>query len=110
MTFKVLSDWFLALEKTQSRNLITEMLAELYHELEPHEIKPATYLMLGQLGPVFANPQFQLADKMVVRAVALAFGVEPKEVWVRYKRMGDLGETVQEIKNHKSRQSGKNQK
>jgi DNA ligase 1 len=106
MRFKALSDWFLALEKTQSRNLITEMLAELYHELELQEIRPATYLMLGQLGPVFHNPQFQLADKMAVRAVALAFRMESQEVWVRYKRMGDLGETVEEIKNQISHQSG----
>lgn len=97
MEFKELALYLAILERTSSRLEITRILSELYKKLTPQETDKTTYLLLGSLSASFDEKVFNIAEKMVIKAVALAFDSTTEEVTRDYKKMGDLGEAAYEI-------------
>lgn len=92
MNFKTFADYLSQLEATASRNKITEILADLLKKASSEEIDKICYLSLGQLAPLYAGIEFNLADKLMMRAISKAFVVPENKVKKEYKRVGDLGE------------------
>ncbi len=97
MKFQALVAILIELEKTRSRNLMTELLATFLETVPAEEMSRALYLLLGQLGPAYQRVDFGLADTMVVRALARLFEVDLSEIKKTYGRLGDLGEVVTEL-------------
>lgn len=95
MTFKKLADYFAKLESTTSRLEITAILADLLKQATPEEIAKICYLSLGRLAPLYAGIEFNLAEKLLVRTLAQAFGLSETEVKKKYKSLGDLGDTAE---------------
>ena len=98
MTFKKLSEYFKLLEENSSRLKITEILADLFKEANKEEIDKICYLSLGRLVPAYEGLEFQMAEKMMARAIAKAFGVEVEVVKREMKKEGDLGVVGERIK------------
>jgi DNA ligase 1 len=98
MKFVELAEFFEQVEKTRSRNAMTEMLAEQLQKAGAHEVKVLAYLLMGQLGPLYQQVDFGLADKMVIRALAKAYEKDVKEVLTSFKQRGDLGEVAQQLR------------
>lgn len=98
MTFSVLSSYFSKLEKTASRNVMTEILSELFSKTSADEIDLVCYLSLGRLTPLYESLEFQLAEKMLIRVIAQAFEVNEEQVKKEYKKVGDLGEVAGKFK------------
>lgn len=97
MKFRELALYLEKLEKTPSRLSITEILSDLFKKSSSDEIDKTTYLVLGQLAPAYEGVVFNMADKMVVRAISKASGKENKDVVELYKKLGDLGEVAQKL-------------
>jgi DNA ligase 1 len=91
MQFALLCQYFKDLEQTSSRNLMTEQLAEVFGEASLEEIHLIGYLALGRLAPLYQRIDFNLAEKMVMRALAGAYKEEKMAVLKRYQERGDLG-------------------
>lgn len=104
MTFRELAQYLDALEKTSSRIEITKILAELFKEADKSEIDKIAYLILGNLAPVYSGVIFNLAEKMLIKALVKAYGTEPELVVGLFKQKGDLGEVAfvmgQDLKKH----------
>lgn len=108
MTFKNFAIYLSRLEETASRNLMTEILVELFKTAEASEIDKICYLSLGRLAPLYAGVEFNMADKLMIRAVSLAFNIPEIEVKKSYKDLGDLGEVAYRfVKESKENQSQK---
>src|SRR5258708_3078087 len=91
------------LEKTASRNTITEILSNLFIVSSQDEIDKVIYLSLGILAPSFRGIVFNAADQMIIRSIAIANDVSVDKVKSLYKQKGDLGTVSFEIsKNKKS--------
>jgi len=97
MLFKEFAEYLERLEKISSRLAITDVLAELIGKMELGETGKGIYLVLGQLGPDFANQEFGMAVKMVIRAMAIGAGESIEEVTKKYKQKGDLGALLEEL-------------
>lgn len=97
MRIERLAEKLRELEKTNSRNEMTELLADLFKEAKSEEVGKLVYLSLGRLGPLFDNPEFNLAEKQVQKALARAYDRELGEVNSLYKNKGDLGKVAQEL-------------
>lgn len=98
MTFSIFATYLAQLEKTASRNQMTEILAELFHKLSSQEIDKACYLSLGQLAPKYEGLEFNMAEKLMVKSVARSLTVSDKEIARLYKESGDLGNTIYQLK------------
>lgn len=84
MKFSRLAAYFERVEATTLRNQKTEILAELLKEAEQKEVAKLVYLALGGLRPKFDRLEFNMAEKMILRAI----GASEKE----YQEIGDIGE------------------
>ena len=93
MKFSSLAKCLEQLEKTASRIEITEILAELFEKSNSSEIDKTVYLLLGSLAPAYKNVVFNIAEKMMQKAISASYGVEIAEVKKMYKQVGDLGNT-----------------
>lgn len=101
MTFSMFSTYLERIEATASRNEITAILAEVFNALEPEEIEPACWLLLGRILPSYEGLEFQFAEKMMIRAIAQVVGKEPDLVLATYKQVGDLATVAQHEKQAK---------
>ena len=88
------------IENTPKRLEITEIISDLFKKLDPNEIDKALYLALGYLKAPFETPKFNLAEKMLIKAVAEAYKLDEKKVTKHFKDAGDLGTATQKLSNH----------
>ncbi|MCG2692170.1 DNA ligase, partial [Microgenomates group bacterium] len=94
MKFRRLAEYFEKIEKTASRLEMTRLLAELFKEVRPEEIDLAVYLSLGMMRPKFEGIEFNLAEKMMLRVVSVAYKTELKIVIEEYKKTGNFGDIL----------------
>ena len=90
MTFGELGKYLEELEGVSSRLEMTRMLAKLFSEVSPNEGRLVAYLVQGRLGPAYANPNFGVADKMMVRALGEGAGE-------LFRKLGDLGLAAEKL-------------
>jgi len=97
MLFSKLAEYLEKLEKTASRLEITAILTDLFKKTSSDEIQKTVYLTLGVLAPNYEGIILNLAEKMVLRAIALAYSKDIDSVTKLYKVKGDVGDTAQEL-------------
>ena len=97
MTFSELSGYLDRLEATSSRNVLVQVLADLYRESSPDEIQPLTYLIQGRLAPFFEPVEIGLGEKLVLAAIARAFDVTQQDTARLYAQLGDLGLAAESV-------------
>lgn len=95
MLFSDLTREFAEIEKTTLRNEMMVRLAAIIKRADPSEVTELVYLSMGELRPKYNKLEFNLADKMIVRAIARAAGKKAEEVAQEYKEKGDLGEVAE---------------
>jgi DNA ligase-1 len=82
---------------------MTDILSELISELDVEEIDKAMYLASGYIGAPFEEIKFNIAEKMMIKAIEQTFST-PKEPDIKdriqdiYQKTGDLGDVVLEFK------------
>ena len=90
MQFSKLAEYFGRIESTSLRNEKMVILALILKEASGEEVEELVNLALGQLRPQFDRLEFNMAEKMILRAIG-ATGEE-------YRKVGDLGELAVKIK------------
>jgi len=104
MSFSAFCKYLKKLEQTDSRLEMVSILAGLINETSDKEVADICYLSLGRLGPLFDNPQFNIASKMMIRAIARASERPKEEITALFKERGDLGEVAGDLIAKKSPQ------
>ena len=97
MKFNDLAAYLDPLEATSSRNELVRIVSELYRASSVDEIEPITYLIQGRLAPFFAPVEIGLGERLLVSAIAMAYGTPKDEVSRLYRQVGDLGVTAQRL-------------
>ncbi len=117
MKFSTFSQHLQKLEETSSRLDMTAQLADLFQKLESDEIPLACYLMLGQLVPTYQSLEFNMSEKLTIRALArLLSEVSPdkslpdenlfqekdnslyrQKIEQKFKELGDLGVAIEQL-------------
>ncbi len=95
MTFKEFSVFIEKIESTSSRLIITQLLAELFKKLGSEEIEKTLYLLQGRVVPLFEKLEFSLAEKTVIKAVSIGLNIDRALFERIYKKIGDLGQTIE---------------
>lgn len=97
MLFSDFAKYLKRLEDTPSRLEITAILKELFSKTSKDEIKEVVYLSLGILAPNYEGILLNLAEKMVARAISIAYDKELDNVTKLYKQTGDLGNVTEKF-------------
>lgn len=97
MKFAELAIYLEKLEKTSSRNEITQILADAFKKAKADEIDKVVYLLSGRLAPSYSGIEFNIAEKMMMRILAKAYGKDVLAVGRIFKEVGDLGEVAAKL-------------
>jgi len=97
MKFSELSAYLDQLEATRSRNELVRILSELYRACSVDEIEPITYLIQGRLAPFFEPVEIGLGERLLISAMATAYGKSKEEITKSNRDYGDLGLTAQAL-------------
>jgi DNA ligase-1 len=95
--YLIVAEAYRDLEQATGRLVLVDRLAALLAET-PAELLPAVcYLCQGLIAPEFAGVDLGLAEKLAIRAVATATGVDAGQVAARVRETGDLGVAAEQM-------------
>ncbi len=94
MKFSEFTSYLTSLQEVSSRIEITKLLSTLFEKLPVTEIREGSYLLTGSVGPLYSGLIFNVAEKMILRAMSEAYDTELAAVTAQYKQLGDLGLTA----------------
>lgn len=98
MEFEKFSKVLDKIERTASRNEMTEILAALIKEVTAKESRESIYLLQGRVEPVYHPLEFNFAEKMMVKALSLTFGIDRRVIRDKFEQLGDLGNVAEELR------------
>jgi len=96
--FSKLAEVFARLEKTASSLAMIDILADFFPKISPEEAKISAYLLRGELTPSYEGLEIGLADKMVIRAIALSQNSTNEKIESLFNKAGDLGSVIETLK------------
>jgi len=85
------------MEATSSRNELVRILSDVYRACSTDELEPITYLIQGRLAPFFEPIEIGLGERLLLTAIAVAYGAPKDEVIKLNRQTGDLGVTAEHI-------------
>jgi len=88
--FSEFSNYLQTIENLDSRLAMTQVLADLFAKLSADEIDKVCYLSLGMLKPKFIGLELQIAEKMMIRALAQVLRLNTQVINAVFKETGDL--------------------
>ena len=95
MVFKKFASYLEQIEKTASRNDMTQILAKVFEEIDCESTAEMLYLLQGRVAPLYENIEFGIAEKMMIEAVSNAFRLDSKIIRQKNSDLGDIGNTVE---------------
>lgn len=91
MKFIEVSQHFSEIEPIAGRLEITKILAQLFKKASPQEAEIIASLSLGELRPPHLGTQFNIAEKNLIKAIALFLNVSEETIKNKMKEIGDVG-------------------
>ncbi len=108
MKFETFSRYLEKIEITDSRNQMTAILAEIMEKSSIDEVDKVCYLLLGSMGPLYETVKFNIGEKLMVQAIAQAYGFEKEAVKDKFESLGDLGDVAFELEQKSNQNSDPN--
>src|SRR6266702_8007602 len=96
MRFARVVEAYEEIEATTKRLEMTDLLVSLLRETPKEDLDKVVYLTQGRIHPDYEGIELGLAEKMVIRVLALATGLENTRVQRLWKEKGDLGLVAEE--------------
>ncbi|MFA4907509.1 MAG: ATP-dependent DNA ligase, partial [archaeon] len=105
MRFSKVAESFASIESVSSRLEMTSRLKELLEASPKDDIRQLVYLLQGTIGPSYSQLDFGLGEKLVIEAIAKAYGYQKEDVEKSFREKGDLGECAEEFAAAKKQKS-----
>ncbi len=102
MQYREVSQFYDRLENTTKRLEMIDILAELFSSLaetsDAETMGQVVYLTQGKLYPDWTGkPEIGIAEKMAINAIAIALGINVKQVTNRVNTTGDIGIACEQL-------------
>ncbi|RLG91894.1 MAG: ATP-dependent DNA ligase [Candidatus Hecatellales archaeon] len=94
MEYSSIVEVYEEISSTTKRLEITEYLRRLFEKTPKEIIDKVVYLTQGKLYPDYYGIELGIAEKLAVKAIALASGATEKSVAEELNRLGDIGEVA----------------
>ena len=96
MPFRVLAEALDSMEKITSRTQLTLIMVRLLKSTPADVIDKVVYMIQGKLGPDWKDiPELGVGEKLLAKAIAVAYKRPENEVDKLYKKIGDLGRVAE---------------
>jgi DNA ligase-1 len=97
MYYSDLVETYQQIEDTTKRLEMIQYLVELFQQTPTHVIDKLIYLTQGKVLPDFKGVELGVADKLTLRALAIATGYNEAEAEKKLVTLGDLGLVAEEL-------------
>ena len=98
MLYSVLADAYERLEATTKRLEMHDILVELFKNTPKEVVDKVVYLTQGKLHPDWMGmPEIGVAERMAIKALAMAAGSTEGQVEAKFKELGDMGLVAEEL-------------
>jgi DNA ligase-1 len=97
MKFDVLVKVYEQLEEISSGNKMREILAEFFKKVPKDTIAMVSYLTLGRIASAYDNVVLGIAEKSVLKSIAVAGGTELAKVKRLLRETGDAGLAAENV-------------
>ena len=97
MKFSRVVESYERIEKTTKRLEMTDLLVDLFRATPKEEIDRVVYLTQGRVFPEYLGIELGLAEKLAIRAIALATGASDAVITQAWKTSGDLGTVAEDF-------------
>jgi len=102
LRYSVLADAYEKLEATTKRLEMHDILVDLFKQTPKDVVDKVVYLTQGKLHPDWMGmPEIGVAERMAVRALAMATGSTEGQVESKFKELGDMGLVAEELMKNK---------
>jgi len=91
LEYSVIVDVYEKIEATTKRLEMTDLLVSLLSKTPKEIIDKVIYLTQGKLYPDYVGIELGIAEKLAMRALAIASGLSLKEIENELKKTGDIG-------------------
>jgi DNA ligase 1 len=95
--YLVVAEAYRDLEQASGRLMLIDRLGALLTRTPQDLLPTVCYLCQGLIAPEFAGVDLGLAEKLALRAVATATGVESENVVAALRAAGDLGQAAEQL-------------
>jgi len=94
--FSKLAKTFSKVEGIQSRNEMTEILANLYKTLTKEEVQIVSYLINGRVAPMFIKAEFNYSERSLVNLVDALVKINSNKFNIKkeFSKTGDIGDAI----------------
>jgi DNA ligase-1 len=97
MEYLIVAEAYRDLEAASGRLALIDRMAELLRATPADQLPSVCYLGQGLIAPEYAAVDLGLAEKLAVRAVATATGLDPAAVTAALREAGDLGSAAERL-------------
>lgn len=97
MQYLYLAETLDKLESTRSRLKMVSILSNLFRSVNKNELRDIVYLLQGKIHPNFCPQIFGMADKLILKTISSAFGLDENSIELLWIKTGDVGKVVEEI-------------
>jgi len=95
LSYAMVADYYGRLEEISGRNELTDVFASLLKETPKQELPMLVYLTQGKLRPDFEGVEVGVAEKMALRALTSATGLDSDRIYQAYVKLGDIGSAAE---------------
>ncbi len=95
MKFTELAHLYELLEKTSSYIAMRKILSNYFKKTPKEELDKVAYLTLGQIASQFADINLGMAEKMVLKSIAMAGDEKETTIIQKFKKLGDVGKVAE---------------
>ena len=97
MKYAEIADAYEKIEATTKRLEMTDLLVNLLKKTPKDIIDKVVYLTQGKIYPDFVGIEIGVAEKLAIKALARASGINESEIEKNLQKTGDIGETAQQL-------------
>lgn len=97
MLYSILADTLEKIESTTKRLEMTDYLVALFKKTPKEVIDKVVHLTLGEIYPPFIGIELGIAEKLALKAIAIASGRSENETSELYKQTGDIGVVAEKL-------------
>ncbi len=104
LEFEAVADVLDQMEKITSRTQLTLLLVGILKRTPASVIDKVVYLIQGKIGPEWKDlPELGVGEKMLIKAISLAYRTSERHVEKLYKAIGDLGKVAESLSSRSGR-------
>ncbi len=105
MLYSDLAEVYSSLEKTAKKLEKAEIISKLLKKTEAKSLESVVLLLNGRVFPGWSQKELGVANQIMIKAIAKAFGLKDEEVVKAFNKSGDLGLTAEQLAHSKKQKS-----